>query len=181
MHMATKLKRWTLEELHSLPDDGNKYELIHGELFVTPAPTDDHETILARLTRLLDGYVEANDLGHVYHPRAVLRYQGSEVEPDLMVRQEAPGLGNEWERAPLPVLIVEVFSPSTRRRDQNQKRDFYSEVRIPEYWMADPERRAITVIRLGQAPLTVFETIVWQPRGVTEPLTIPLAEIFGPR
>ena len=75
----------------------------------------------------------------------------------------------------------EVFSPSTRRRDQNQKRDFYSEARIPEYWMADPERGSITVTRLGQAPLTVFETIVWQPRGVTEPLTIPLAAIFGPR
>ncbi|MDB4875265.1 MAG: hypothetical protein JWM41_1711 [Gemmatimonadetes bacterium] len=46
MHMATRTKRWTLEELHSLPDDGNKYELVDGELFVTPAPTPRHETIL---------------------------------------------------------------------------------------------------------------------------------------
>jgi hypothetical protein len=51
--MAAATKVWTLEELHSLPDDGNKYELIHGELFVTPPPTDPHETIAARLTRLL--------------------------------------------------------------------------------------------------------------------------------
>src|SRR3954464_1486124 len=74
MHMATKLKRWTLEELHSLPDDGNKYELIHGELFVTPAPSDGHETISARLTRMLDPYVEAQGLGFVYRPRAVFSH-----------------------------------------------------------------------------------------------------------
>ena len=76
MHMATQVKRWTLEELHSLPDDGNKYELIHGELFVTPPPNDDHETILARLTRILDRYVEANGLGQVYRPSRGVPIQG---------------------------------------------------------------------------------------------------------
>ncbi|HEY2165322.1 MAG TPA: Uma2 family endonuclease, partial [Gemmatimonadaceae bacterium] len=90
MEMATKLKRWTLDEVHSLPDDGNKYELVRGELFVTPPPSDDHETILARLTGVLSPYVEAHRLGLVYHPRAVMRYRGSEVEPDLMVRQPSP-------------------------------------------------------------------------------------------
>ncbi|HEX4684419.1 MAG TPA: hypothetical protein VH277_17000 [Gemmatimonadaceae bacterium] len=50
MHMVTRARRWTLAEVHSLPDDGNKYELIHGELYVTPAPSTDHETILARHT-----------------------------------------------------------------------------------------------------------------------------------
>lgn len=181
MHMATEIKRWTLEELHSLPDDGNKYELIHGELFVTPAPTDDHETILARLTRILDRYVEANDLGHVYHPRAVFRFQGSEVEPDLMVRQEAPGLGNAWERAPFPILIVEVFSPTTRRRDQQQKKDFYVEARIPEYWMVDPERRNVIVVRPPHERITVSDTLVWRPLDEREALEIPLGDIFGAR
>ena len=51
--VPTKTKVWTLEELHSLPDDGNKYELVHGELFVTPPPTVDHEEIAARLDRVL--------------------------------------------------------------------------------------------------------------------------------
>jgi Uma2 family endonuclease len=179
MHMATKLKRWTLEELHSLPDDGNKYELVRGELFVTPPPTDDHETILARLTRLLDRFVEANNLGHVYHPRAVFRFEGSEVEPDLMVRQEAPGLGNAWEKAPLPMLIVEVLSPTTRRRDQMQKKDFYSDARIPEYWIVDAEHAAITVIRPGEPGVTVRETLMWQPAGVPQPLAIDVAGVFG--
>jgi Uma2 family endonuclease len=69
MHMATRTKTWTLEELHSLPDDGNKYELVHGEMFVTPGPSYEHETILAWLNGALVPYVAANDLGFVYHPR----------------------------------------------------------------------------------------------------------------
>lgn len=178
MHMATQLKRWTLEELHSLPDDGNKYELIRGELFVTPPPTDDHETILARLTRILDRFVEANGLGHVYHPRAVFRFEGSEVEPDLMVRQEATGLGNAWERAPLPMLIVEVLSPTTRRRDQMQKKDFYTDARIPEYWIVDPEQAAVRVVRPGEPVVMVRDTLVWQPAGVPQPLPIDVASVF---
>ena len=64
--MTTELKRWTLEEVHNLPDDGNKYELVRGELFVTPPPTDDHETIAARLARMLDPFVAANGLGMLY-------------------------------------------------------------------------------------------------------------------
>ena len=180
MHMATKLKRWTLEELHSLPDDGNKYELIRGELFVTPPPTNDHETILARLTRLLDRFVEAHGLGHVYHPRAVFRFEGSEVEPDLMVRQAAPGLGNAWERAPLPILIVEVFSPTTRRRDQTYKKDFYVDARIPEYWLVDPDQRVVTVVQPGKERVTASDTLVWHPAQASAPLEVSLAEIFGP-
>src|SRR5919198_1343974 len=83
MHMAQQVKKWTLRELHRLPDDGNKYELVRGELFVTPPPSDEHEELLAILHRLLDGYVARHGLGRVYRPRAVLRFQGSEVEPDL--------------------------------------------------------------------------------------------------
>ena len=178
MAMPAASKHWTLEELHSLPDDGNKYELIHGELFVTPAPTNDHETVLARLTDILGPYVRANGLGRIYHPRAVFRFEGSEVEPDLMVRAEAPGIGNEWEKAPLPILIVEIFSPTTRRRDQTYKKDFYSEARIPEYWMIDPERQTLAVARPGEAARAVAGTVVWRPAQASEPLTIELLELF---
>jgi Uma2 family endonuclease len=66
--MATVTKQWTLEEVHSLPDDGNKYELVRGELFVTPPPIDPHETIGARLARLLDPYVEKEKLGPAARP-----------------------------------------------------------------------------------------------------------------
>src|SRR5579885_1302013 len=148
--MAAATKVWTLEELHSLPDDGNKYELIHVVLFVTPSPTDQHETIAARLTRLLDPYVAKHGLGYVYRPRAVFNIDGSEVEPDLMVRQPNTTPGAEWKNAPLPALIVEIASPGTRRRDRSYKRDFYVEYRIPEYWIVDAESRTIIAIRPGE-------------------------------
>ena len=74
--MATETKQWTLAELHRLPDDGNTYELVRGVLFVTPAPTPPHQTIDARLNALLTPYVIQQRLGYVYHPRAVLVFEG---------------------------------------------------------------------------------------------------------
>src|SRR5438046_1199462 len=173
MQRTTKVTKWTLAALHSLPDDGNKYELIHGELFVTPAPTDDHETILARLTRILDPYVAANGLGFVYHPRAVIQFKGSEVEPDLMVRQPQARRKAGWPKAPTPILVVETLSPSTRRRDREQKKSFYmDDVHVPEYWIVDPEETSITVVRRGEEDRVVTDRFHWEPAGLTSPLTI---------
>ena len=179
VHMATAIKRWTLEELHSLPEDGNRYELIDGELFVTPPPTDEHETIAARLSRILDPYVARNGLGFVYRPRAVVRTAGSEVEPDLMVRQPQNDRRAKWDDAPIPVLVVEISSPYTRRRDHVQKRDHYMKVGVPEYWIVDPEEQAIAQIRPGEPDLVNATQIVWSPEGASEPLYVDVMEVFG--
>jgi Uma2 family endonuclease len=179
MHMATATKKWTLEELHSLPDDGNKYELVRGELFVTPPPTLDHETILARLTRILAPYVADQRLGLIYHPRAVLRFEGSEVEPDLMVRQPPTKPKTPWDKAPLPILIVEVLSDSTRRRDRMQKRDFYTDTGVEEYWIVDGENATIVSVRAGREDVIARGQLTWSPSTTTAPLTIELAQVFG--
>lgn len=179
MRMATVVKRWTLEEVHSLPDDGNKYELVRGELFVTPPPTDPHETICARLARHLDPYVEAHGLGLVYRPRAVMRYDGSEVEPDLMVRQPQPPDGATWDAAPIPILVVEILSPSTRRRDQVQKRSLYMDAGVAEYWLVDPERRTITSVQQGRDDVVSGEEMHWRPVAALPPLTFQVAPVFG--
>lgn len=179
MAVSTATKRWTLEELHSLPDDGNKYELIHGELFVTPPPTDPHETIGAKLHRILDPYVAANRLGYVFRPRSVVRLGNSEVEPDLMVRAPHPHADKAWEKAPIPILIVEIASPSTRRRDREQKRAFYMEAGVAEYWIVDGEGRAITVVRPGEPDVRVEGTMRWTPPGVTAPLVFEVGGALG--
>ena len=180
MHMATNIKRWTLEELHSLPDDGNKYELVRGQLFVTPPPNLEHETILARLSRILEPYVAAHDLGFVYHPRSVLRFEGSEVEPDLMVRQRPRELRVDWDQAPVPILVIEVLSGSTRRRDRQDKRELYAEAGVDEYWIVDPERRVMTVAHLDCREETVGDTLTWSPRGAGAPLVLQVADLFAP-
>ncbi len=178
MQVAIETKRWTLDELHSLPDDGNKYELVRGELFVTPAPSGQHESILAALSGRLTPYVVANGLGLVYHPRAVLRFEDSEVEPDLMVRQPWGHAETDWATAPLPSLIVEVLSPSTRKRDRMQKRTFYADARVPEYWIVDPERKTVTVIARNELERTVRDVLTWSPPDVDESLEIRLVDIF---
>ena len=179
MAMSMPAKAWTLEELHRLPDDGNKYELIRGELFVTPSPAVDHEEVLARLSAMLTAYVEKHGLGRVYHPRAVIRFEGSEAEPDLMVRAVPTGRhGNAWEKLPPPLLVVEVLSPFTRRRDLLQKREYYLDAGVGEYWVLDGERREIRVIRRGVDDLLIGDALVW--RGVPEdPLTLELTVLFS--
>jgi Uma2 family endonuclease len=180
MHMATQTKQWTIEEAHSLPDDGNKYEVVRGELFVTPPPSDDHETITARLTRLLDPFVAANALGMVYRARAVMRFEGSEVEPDLMVRQpHSRGRRGSWDDAPTPLLVVEVLSPSTRRRDHEQKRQFYLDAGVPEYWIVDPDAERVRIVKSGQRDELVSDEIAWSPTGAAGPLRFEVRKLFS--
>lgn len=146
--------------------------------FVTPAPSGEHESILAALSARLTPYVVANKLGLVYRPRAVLRFEDSEVEPDLMVRQPWGNAATDWETAPLPLLIVEVVSPSTRNRDRLQKRTFYADARVPEYWIIDPERKTVTVVARNEVDRTVREILMWYPPGADEPFEVQLADIF---
>lgn len=178
MAMPVATRPWTLDDLERLPDDGNKYEVVRGELFVTPPPGPDHETILARLTRILDPYVERHALGFVYHPRAVFRFEGSEVEPDLMVRTRVTR-ELAWNDSVKPLLIVEVLSPSTRRRDREQKRSFYVDVGIADYWIVDAEARTITVVRPAEQDAPCAGELTWHPAGAVEPLVVQVADLLG--
>jgi Uma2 family endonuclease len=173
-------KVWTLEELHSLPDDGNKYELLHGELFVTPAPTFDHETTIARLHAVLLPFVMARGLGYVYSGNSVITEGVSELLPDLLVRQPAAPK-TDWKSAPIPILVVEVLSPSTRRRDREFKGPFYvDEIGVAEYWIVDGDRRSITVVRRGASPVTTSDRLTWAPKEAEATLEIDLVDVFGP-
>jgi len=177
MAMVSRAKRWTLDELHRLPDDGNKYEVVFGELFVTPAPSEEHEMILARLNALLVPYVAAYHLGAVFRPRAVVRWEGSEVEPDLFVRALRPVPKKDWEGAPVPLLVVEVLSPTTRRRDLSDKRRLYLVSGVGEYWVVDPELRNVRVMRADTDDVFVDDQLTWTPTDAPR-LVIRVPELF---
>jgi Uma2 family endonuclease len=180
MAVATQVRKWTLAEVHRLPDDGNKYELVRGELFVTPPPGDEHETIAARLSGILAPYVSEHSLGLVFHPKAVMRFEGSEVEPDLMVRLPHPNRkknDSDWDTAPVPILVVEILSAYTRRRDFNQKKRLYLDAGVAEYWIIDPEAQTITVIQ-PDAVRVESERMTWWPRGAAAALTFNLSDMF---
>jgi Uma2 family endonuclease len=177
MHMAQATDEWTLEQLHRLPDDGNKYELVRGELFVTPPPSVGHEDLAAALGRILDRYAEEQGLGRVHRPRAVLRTLGSEVEPDLMVRPNAAKT-TDWAALAIPTLVVEIVSETTRRRDYVQKRSLYLDAGVPEYWIVDGEDKTIRVVRPGHEDVVESRTLTWNPIGASQQLAIDVAELF---
>ena len=181
MRAGTETRIWTWEEFQRLPDEpGVAYEFVDGELWVTPPPTEYHNEILARLNAILVPYVVAQGLGLVYLPRAAFRAgRGTQLEPDLMVRQPHPDRRGSWETAPRPILVVEVVSPSSRRRDYGRKRDIYTEHVIPEYWIVDGDERSVTVAQPGRDPIAVRDVLTWNPAGAREPLTFTLSQLFG--
>jgi Uma2 family endonuclease len=125
MQMALRTRRWRRADLASLPDDGNRYELVGGELFVTPAPSPRHQRLVYRLAALLRGYVET--LGPIelrQAPDAVV-FDGDEVQPDILVRPAASPEPDTWDDMPTPFLVVEIASGTTRRRDTGPKLELY--------------------------------------------------------
>jgi Uma2 family endonuclease len=178
MHMPAKIRRWTVSELERLPDDGNKYELVRGELFVTPAPSYAHETLASILVSILVPYVHAHSLGRVHTPRAVVRARpDTEVEPDLLVRPVAAA-NMTWDRAPLPLLVAEIVSDTTRRRDYIEKRKLYVDLGIPEYWIVDPEQRVVRVVRPSFDDLVVADMLTWLPQAASQPLVLDVRSVF---
>jgi Uma2 family endonuclease len=121
----------------------------------------------------------AHGLGYVYSGNSVITEGESELLPDLLVRQPAAPK-TDWKSAPIPILVVEVLSPSTRRRDREFKGPFYvDEVGVPEYWIVDGDRRSITVIRRGASPVTTSDRLTWAPKETEATLDIDLVDVFG--
>lgn len=121
-------------------------------------------------------------LGYVHHPRAVFRVgRDVEVEPDLMVRQPHPDPTGHSETAPLPILVAEVASPSSRRRDYGKKRDLYLDEGIAEYWIVDGDRRTVTSAKSGCDPEIVSDRLTWAPAGASAPLTFEIERVFDVR
>jgi Uma2 family endonuclease len=114
-------------------------------------------------------------VGRIYHPRAVIVADGSQLEPDLMIRPIASWRG--WERAPLPILVVEILSGTTRRRDLEHKRDFYMKKGIPEYWVVDRYSRSVLRVQPGFEE-RITDLLGWSPREGIARLEIDVAAMF---
>ena len=176
MHMALDTRAWTRADLDRLPDDGNRYEVLDGELFVTPAPPAIHQQIVAWLSARLTPFVATHRIGVVHQARSVMVNGPSrQVEPDLMVLPI--GRFETWDSAPTPLLVVEVLSTSTRHGVLGKKRDFYMERGVDEYWIVDRRARAVRRIR-REATELITAVLRWAPRGSTEQLEVDVAEMF---
>ena len=125
------------------PDDGNRYEILVGELLVSPPPTPMHQRVSKRLQRQLEAYFEVRSLGEVFDaPVGLILTTHDIVEPDLLVVGDPAQVSDRGIEGP-PLLVVEILSPSTRGRDTGVKARRYAEIGVPHYWLVDPEARRI--------------------------------------
>jgi Uma2 family endonuclease len=181
MGMPAQKTEWTAEMVRALPDDGKRYEVLDGELFVTPAPTPHHQAVLARLFRRIDPYVEEHGLGWTRWSPADIEFSPRHaVQPDLFViPDEGAGEPESWKDVKL-LLVVEALSPSTERADRFHKRPTYQKYGVPEYWIADSNARMVERWRPGdKQPEIITGTLEWQPKADIPPLRIELQEIFA--
>lgn len=177
---------WTLAEVERLVEDrpGHtpRYELIDGELLVTPAPGTSHQILAGSLYAQLREYTRKHRVGlAIISPSTVQLAPESRVEPDVFVAAELPGHGLP-KAFPITALMlaIEVLSPSSARYDRGRKRRFYQDSGVPEYWIVDGDARLVEVwLPSDERPAIQAERIAWQPNANVEPLIIDLAALFA--
>jgi Uma2 family endonuclease len=145
--------QWTYEDWARLPDDGWRYEVIDGVLFMAPAPGLAHQRSSYRLTRAIGDYVDKNALGEVlYAPTDVrLPDQPVPLQPDILfIRAERSHIIETHRIEGVPDLVVEILSPSNWAYDRREKLAVYQEAGVPEYWIVDPRAKTIEVFVLEE-------------------------------
>jgi len=184
MGMAQASTTWTGERVRALPDDGLRYELVDGELLVTPSPGWTHQTAVAALFRRLDGYVGSNALGWVrFAPADISLGEDEVLQPDLFVIPAALN-PRSWQEVRALLLVIEVLSPGTARYDRLIKRRRYQRAPVPEYWIVDLDARLVERWKPDDTrPEILTETLEWTPAPGLKPLEIELpvffAEVWG--
>ncbi len=147
MARQTDSQLMTYDEYCLLPDDGKQYQVIEGELIVSPAPRTTHQRIIVQLMALLHAHVEAHNLGVVYvAPTDVVLDPITVVQPDILfIRRENLGIITELNIQGPPDLCIEVLSQGTERVDRERKKVVYARYGVREYWIIDPVRQTVSI------------------------------------
>ena len=155
------IPKLTFQQFRELPIDGKRYELIKGEVQVTPAPTTRHQAVLQNLSARLWDHVIKNRLGEVWSvPLDVRLGEDTALQPDLIFISNArAGIIREDWIAGAPDLAVEVLSPSTAAHDRATKLRIYAESGVTEVWFIDPNAKTVEILKL-QGRKYFIETIL---------------------
>src|SRR5215212_8707627 len=173
MAVATPSRKLTYEDYLLLPEDGRRYEIIDGELFVTPAPSRKHQTVAYNLVLRIGNHLADHNTGRLFFaPFDVVLSEHDVVEPDLLfISRERNAILTQKNVQGPPDLAVEILSESTRKRDKVLKRKRYEQFGIAEYWIIDPELESVEIHRrVGNA----FELVAELTSGTGGMLTSPL-------
>lgn len=137
-HNIVKETGWTVEDYYQLPEDGNQYEIIHGQLELKPSPSTTHQRLSQRLERRLVDTCE-NEYIVMYAPVDVILSENETRQPDiLMIHRAREHIIEEHAVVGPPDLVIEILSPNSAKRDRTVKRESYAGFGIPEYWIVDP-------------------------------------------
>ncbi|HEV2349491.1 MAG TPA: Uma2 family endonuclease [Terriglobia bacterium] len=147
---AEVIPKLTYDEFRELPDDGKRYELIHGEVHLTPSPTTRHQWVLHTLDYSLTTHVQREKLGEVWVAPLDVRLSGdTSVQPDLLyVSSARADIIQENFIAGAPDLAVEILSPSTAAHDRVTKLRLYADAGVAQVWYIDPMAKTVEVLKL---------------------------------
>jgi Uma2 family endonuclease len=147
-HGIVQGRPFTVHDLETMPDDGRRYELLDGMLFVSPAPGLKHQKIVFTLAILLDEH-GPEEWEVLPAPFAVRPSVTTELRPDVLVARDEDLTETHLPLA--PVLAVEVLSPSTALHDRNSKKGAYERLRVGCYWVIDPQIPSLTAFELDDS------------------------------
>jgi len=142
-----KLELKTYDDLLAMPDDGNRYELIFGEIVISPSPATKHQYVLGELYVRFRNHILKKELGVVFFAPVDVKFSmHNVVEPDLIVvNRERVQIVTEKSVDGVPDVVVEILSPSNRTQDLMKKAVLYADYGVPEYWIVDPVTDDISV------------------------------------
>jgi len=157
--------RFTSADLEKFPDDGKRYEIIDGELYVSRQPHYYHQLVCFRVASLLEAWNEKTEIGQVNLAPGVIFAEDDDVAPDVVWTSNArlaTILSPDGKLHAAPELIVEVLSPGTanEQRDRDVKLKLYSRRGVREYWIADWRTRQVEVYRREETELRMVGTFI---------------------
>jgi Uma2 family endonuclease len=175
--------RMTFVDWLQLPHDGRLYELIDGELLVSPSPSILHQRVSRELEFQILQYLRTSGRGEVLDAPVGVRLGDDVLEPDLVIvlSEHADRIGAQVIEG-APDVVVEILSPGTAKRDLGVKRTVYEAAGVPEYWIVDAESAAVEVLVLERGAyvrLGLFRRGDTLRSRVLPDLTVLLAPVFA--
>lgn len=169
----------TYEDYLLLSED-KRYEIIDGELFMTPSPRTVHQRLILKIARLLEDFVKEKRLGEVFvAPYDVILSKHDIVQPDILfVSKKYSHFITEKNLHGPPDLIVEILSPSIEERDLVLKKKLYAVFGIKEYWITDPAKKSVKLFHLGKKGYEEVKTGNTLKSLVLKGLEIDISNIF---
>ncbi|MGI8552153.1 MAG: Uma2 family endonuclease [Dehalococcoidia bacterium] len=175
---------WTYDDYAAIPEDGKRYEVVDGVLYIMPGPNTGHQTAAVNFTTFLTIHVRFSGKGRVFAaPYDVELGPGDVVQPDVVVVLSANlGIITASRIIGAPDLVVEIASPGTATHDRRKKQDAYARAGVPEYWIADPYAHTIELLCLeGDAyrSIGVFAGQSTLPSLVIPDLPVRVEQFFA--